>query len=181
MKATGVTGSNADLEPRAARRVDSRGSLCLKYPGSLLTSGPSPLIVKADTKTAMSGWRVLVVDDHASVRKGVCELLRSRKTIDVCAEAADGRDAVAKTTALRPALVIMDISMPVLDGLSATREIRKISPQTAVIILSMHDSQEMVETARQAGARGYVTKGKIESDLLIAVESVLRGELFFPS
>jgi two-component system, NarL family, nitrate/nitrite response regulator NarL len=124
--------------------------------------------------------RVLVVDDHESVRRGVCAILGSREDIELCGEASDGTEAVAKVRSLKPDLIVMDISMPVMDGISASREIRKVSPNTAIIVLSMHDSSQLMETARQLGLRGYVTKGQAASSLLQAVDSVVAGRPFFP-
>lgn len=124
--------------------------------------------------------RVLVVDDHEAVRRGVYAILGSRRDIEVCGEAADGSDAVDKARSLKPDLIVMDISMPVMDGISAAREIRKMSPDTAIIVLSMHDSSQLVETAKGLGLRGYVTKSEAASSLLQAVDSVIAGRPFFP-
>jgi two-component system, NarL family, response regulator NreC len=124
--------------------------------------------------------RALVVDDHESVRKGVCSILDSHQNIELCGEAADGSEAVEKTRSLKPDLIVMDISMPVMDGITAAREIRKISPNTAIIILSMHDSSQLMESARQLGLRGYVTKSQAGSSLLQAIDSVMAGNPFFP-
>lgn len=129
----------------------------------------------------MSTLRVLVVDDHESVRKGVCAILDSREDIEICGEASDGGEAIEKARALKPDLVIMDISMPIMDGISAAREIHKMSPETAIIILSMHDSKQLMERAKQTGLRGYVTKGQAGTALLEAIDSVLAGHPFYPS
>lgn len=128
----------------------------------------------------MSALRVLVVDDHESVRKGVCAILSSRPDLELCGEAVDGEDAINKAALLRPDIVIMDISMPGMDGMSAAREIRKLHPEIATIILSMHDSRQLIESARKVGIKGYVTKGQAGSILLDAVDSVAKGESFFP-
>lgn len=124
--------------------------------------------------------RVLVVDDHESVRKGVCAILGSREDIELCGEAADGSEAIEKFRSVKPDLIVMDISMPVMDGLSASREIRRLSPDTAIIVLSMHDSNQLIENAKQLGLRGYVKKSEAASRLLQAVDSVVSGEVFFP-
>jgi DNA-binding NarL/FixJ family response regulator len=129
----------------------------------------------------MPSLRVLVVDDHEAVRKGVCAILDSHDGLVVCGEASNGTEAVAKTAALRPELVVMDISMPGMDGISAAREILKLYPETRIIILSMHDSKQLIEGARKVGARGYVTKGQAGSALLDAVDAIVNQHDFFPS
>jgi two-component system, NarL family, nitrate/nitrite response regulator NarL len=140
-----------------------------------------PLLVRKPNPIEMATLRVLVVDDHESVRKGVCAILGSRADVEICAEAANGKEAVSKTDALQPQVIVMDVSMPEMDGISATREILKVHPSTAIIILSMHDSKQLVESARKTGARGYVTKGQAGSTLLDAIDAVAQGKEFFPS
>ena len=100
--------------------------------------------------------RVLIVDDHEVVRKGVRSLLLTRPDLDVCGEAIDGRDAVEKAAQLKPDVIVMDVSMPRLNGLEATRLIRGYVPKAEILILSQHDSPELVRQAFTAGARGYV-------------------------
>jgi len=99
--------------------------------------------------------RVLVVDDHEVVRRGVRSLL-SQSSYDVCGEAADGNDAVEKARQLKPDVIVMDVSMPTLNGLEATRLIRQEVPGSEVLIMSQHDSPAMIREAFKAGARGYV-------------------------
>jgi PAS domain S-box-containing protein len=122
--------------------------------------------------------RVLIADDHEVVRKGVRSLLRTQQNIDVCGEAVDGRDAVEKTRLLHPDLVLMDISMPNLNGFEATREILSAIPQTQVVILSEHETTQMVQQALYAGAHGYVVKSSISKNLFAALEKVGRHEIF---
>jgi len=129
----------------------------------------------------MPGLRVLVVDDHEAVRKGVCSILSSRPELEVCAEAVDGEDAIAKASSFRPDIIIMDISMPRTDGLSASRQILKEFPNLGIIVLSMHDTRQSVDSARQAGVKGYVSKGQAGSALLDAVDAVANGQTFFPA
>jgi DNA-binding NarL/FixJ family response regulator len=129
----------------------------------------------------MPSFRVLVVDDHEAVRKGVCAILAAHGELEVCGEASSGTEAVAKTTTLRPELVVMDISMPGMDGISAAREILKLYPDTRIIILSMHDSKQLIEGARKVGVRGYVTKGQAGSALLDAIDAIVHQHDFFPS
>src|SRR5580658_397574 len=122
--------------------------------------------------------RVLIADDHEVVRKGVRSLLRTQQNIDICGEAVDGRDAVEKTKLLQPDLVLMDISMPNLNGFEATREILSAIPQTQVVILSEHETAQMVQQALYAGAHGYVVKSSISKNLFTALEKVARHEIF---
>ena len=123
--------------------------------------------------------RVLIADDHALVRRGVRSLLRGRSDLEVCGEAIDGQDAIEQAQQLRPDLIVMDISMPGINGLEATREIRQILPDTNVLILSQHNSPEMMRLAVNAGARGYVVKSEIADNLLIGIDKVAGGETFF--
>jgi PAS domain S-box-containing protein len=123
--------------------------------------------------------RVLIVDDHEIVRRGVRALLSTFPECEICGEAVNGQDAIEKTQQLNPDVVVMDISMPKLNGLEATREIRRLFPQTEVLMLSQHESDEMVRQAFSAGARGYVVKTSIARDLITALETVSRHEPFF--
>ncbi|MGB7600199.1 MAG: PAS domain S-box protein, partial [Candidatus Sulfotelmatobacter sp.] len=127
-------------------------------------------------KTTM---RVLVVDDHEVVRRGVRSLIQSHSNYDVCGEAVDGQDAVEKAQQLNPDVIVMDVSMPRLNGLEATHLIRATLPDSEILILSQHDSPEMVRQAFKAGARGYVVKSSIARDLLAALECVARRQPFF--
>ena len=124
-------------------------------------------------------WRIIVADDHEIVRKGVCAVLGSQKNIEVSDEASNGQEAVLKALRLIPDLIIMDVTMPVLDGLSATRQIKESLPKIPIIILSMHDGPEMIRAVQVAGAQGFVTKKDVATALLEAVDAVLHGETFF--
>jgi two-component system, NarL family, response regulator NreC len=106
--------------------------------------------------------------------------LGSRADLDVVGEAAEGEEAIAKTASLRPDLVVMDVSMPGIDGIAAASEIVKLEPKPAVIIRSMHDTKQLVEGARKVGARGYISKSQVASTLLEAINSVISGRDFFP-
>ena len=123
--------------------------------------------------------RILIADDHELVRRGVRSVLRTRPDIDVCGDAIDGLDAIEQARLLSPDLIVMDISMPTLNGLEATREIRRILPEIDILILSQHNSPEMMRQALNAGARGYVVKTAISEDLLDGIEKLRRGQLFF--
>lgn len=120
----------------------------------------------------MGSLRILIADDHEVVRRGLRSLLGSRPDWEICGEATDGQDAVQKARSLKPDLIMLDISMPYLNGLDAARIIRKENPESEILILSQHESSEVVRAALDAGARGYVAKADISRDLLSAVEAV---------
>jgi DNA-binding NarL/FixJ family response regulator len=117
--------------------------------------------------------RILIADDHAVVRRGIRSLLESQPGWQVCGEAVNGRDAVAQAARLRPDVVVMDIAMPELNGLEATRQIAAALPQTEILILTMDDSEEVARQVLRAGARGFVLKSDADCSLTSAVE-VLR-------
>jgi DNA-binding NarL/FixJ family response regulator len=121
---------------------------------------------------------VLLVDDHGVLRDGVQRLLEANADIKVVAAVDDGREAVEKAAALQPDVVVMDISMPHMNGLEATRRIAERAPATAVAILSMHSSREMVREAFAAGARGYVLKESAGGEIVRAVRTVAAGRRF---
>jgi two-component system response regulator NreC len=130
----------------------------------------------------MNPIRVLLGEDHGIVRDGLRMLLESQPDFAVVAEAANGREAVARTKETRPDVAILDISMPELSGLEATRLIKAESPQTRVLILTMHESDEYFFRALEAGASGYVLKKAATQDLIAATRAVARGEAFlYPS
>jgi DNA-binding NarL/FixJ family response regulator len=123
--------------------------------------------------------RILVADDHDILRRGVRHLLSSRPDWQICAEARTGREAVLLCEEHKPDVAILDISMPELNGLEATRRIRKQSPLTSIIILSLHFSDELVKEVVEAGARGYVMKADTDRDLMNAVEAIANQRTFF--
>ncbi len=123
--------------------------------------------------------KVLIADDHEAVRKGVCAILTSRKDIEICWEAENGKEAVDKALAHRPDLIILDITMPVFSGFEAAREIRKKMPGALILILSMHESNQLIEEAKKIGVQGYVTKTQVGNTLLSAIDALLRNETFF--
>lgn len=122
--------------------------------------------------------KVLLADDHGVVRKGLRFLLE-QEGIEVSGEAADGREAVKMTEELGPDVVVMDIAMPMLNGIDAAAQIVKKNPRTGVIMLSMHADETYVVRALAAGARGYLLKDSAETDLLRAVEAVSKGKSYF--
>jgi len=127
----------------------------------------------------MSTFRILVADDHEVVRKGLIAVLQSEHDWQICGEAADGREAVAKAQQLKPDVVILDIGMPGLNGLEATRQILATNPQAR--ILALHDSDQVVREVLNAGARGFLLKSDAARDLVAAVEALRRGKAYFTS
>ena len=123
-----------------------------------------------------------MVDDHQVVRRGVAGVIADANSgWEVCGEASTGREAVAAAASLRPDIVVMDISMPDITGLEATRQILKNQPGTEILILSIHESEQMIQDVLRAGARGYILKGDAGSDLIKALETVREHKLFFTS
>jgi DNA-binding NarL/FixJ family response regulator len=129
----------------------------------------------------MGATRILVADDHEIVRRGVCTLLQSHSGWEVCGEAADGREAVEQAKQLRPDVVILDIGMPRLNGFDATRHILRDNPRTQVLILTISESEQVVEEVLKAGARGFVLKSDAARDVTAAVEALLHQRTFFNS
>jgi DNA-binding NarL/FixJ family response regulator len=127
-----------------------------------------------------TGWmlRVLIADDHGIVRSGLRLLLERQPDLEVIAEAADGVEARELAVRERPDLAILDVKMPKLTGLQATREIKRQAPDVSVLILSMHDDERYLFEALKAGASGYVLKAQADTDLLAAIRAVERGEPF---
>ena len=122
--------------------------------------------------------RILVADDHELVRRGIRAVLRTRRGWAVVGEAVNGREAVEKAGKLKPDVAIVDISMPDIDGLQATRQIREAAPNTPVVVLTMHESDQMVRRVLDAGALGYVLKSDLAKHLVKAVKNVSAGKLF---
>jgi len=127
----------------------------------------------------MDELRVLIADDHDLIRRGVRDLLAARSGWQVVAEACNGADAVRKTVSLRPDVAILDFSMPELNGPGAAAQIAERVPETGVVVLTMHDSEQVMREVLQAGARGLVLKSDADRDLVAAVEAVARKRHFF--
>ncbi|MCX7839037.1 MAG: response regulator transcription factor [Anaerolineae bacterium] len=126
--------------------------------------------------------RLLMVDDHEIVRAGLRMLLQTQPDIEIVAEASNGREAVARARELQPDVVLMDISLPDVDGFQATQQIKRALPQTAVLALTMHESDEYFFRMLQAGASGYVPKKAAPTDLVSAIRTVHEGGVFlYPS
>ena len=123
--------------------------------------------------------RILIADDHDLMRRGVRTTLQSRVGWEICGEAKTGREAVAKTEELKPDILVLDISMPDLNGVEAARKIRKASPNTEILILSMHYSDQLIREIVDAGVRGYIVKSDSDRDLIIAVETLAKHKPFF--
>ncbi|HET8921724.1 MAG TPA: response regulator transcription factor [Candidatus Acidoferrum sp.] len=125
--------------------------------------------------------RILVADDHHVVRMGLRSLLESKGGWQICAEAANGREAVEKAGKLRPDVAVLDIAMPLLNGVEATRQIRKLSPETKILILTMHDSEVLVQEVLGAGALGFILKDDADRNLIAAVDALLRHQPYLSS
>lgn len=126
----------------------------------------------------MSAIRILVVDDFRDWRRQVSLLLRARLEWQVIAEAPDGSDAVQKAKDLKPDLVLLDINLPKLNGIEVARRIRQLSPGSKIVFLTQDCDPDVVQAALSTGANGYLYKAHAQSDLLLAIEAVLRGEQF---
>jgi DNA-binding NarL/FixJ family response regulator len=126
----------------------------------------------------MQKIRVLVVDDHTIVRDGICALMALAGDIEVVGEAANGREALDKVKELKPDVVLIDIAMPIMGGLEATRRIRKESPGVKVVVLTQYDDREYVFPIIEAGACGFISKTAASSELASGIRSVYRGDSF---
>jgi two-component system response regulator NreC len=130
----------------------------------------------------MGKTSILVVDDHAVLREGVRALLSLYDDIEVVGEASEGKEAIRKVQEFMPDVVIMDIAMPGMDGLEATRRIRKKYPKIKVLVLTQHDNKEYILSVIKAGASGYVPKRALGSELVSAIRAVQEGDSFlYPS
>src|ERR1700704_4496647 len=123
--------------------------------------------------------RILIADDHEVVRRGLCTLLQTHEGWEVCGEAKDGRETVEKAKQVRPDVVILDVGMPNLNGLAATRQLLQQNPQQKVIVLTVTDSDHVIREALDAGARGFVLKSDAARDLISAVEALQHNRMFF--
>jgi DNA-binding NarL/FixJ family response regulator len=125
--------------------------------------------------------RILIADDHDIVRVGLRTLIGSQPSWLICGEASTGREAVTKTKELRPDVVVLDFSMPELNGLEATRQIRKAFPGTEVLILTMHDSEQLVREVLAAGAQGFLVKTDVMDHIVAAIQALAQHKPFFSS
>lgn len=129
----------------------------------------------------MPETRILLADDHAILRAGLRLLIDKQPGLTVVGEAGDGREALAQTRALQPDLILLDLNMPELDGLSALPLLKEAAPACRVLILTMLDDADHLRAALQAGAAGYVLKKAVDSELINAIQAVLRGETYVHS
>lgn len=129
----------------------------------------------------MQGLRILIADDHELVRRGLRALLEAQSGWQVVGEAQDGQEAVDQVAALKPDIVILDIGMPRLNGLEALRQIVKASPQTKVLVLTMHESDELIRGTLDAGAYGFVSKSGPTTELIFAVDALRKTKTYFTS
>lgn len=124
-------------------------------------------------------FRILIADDHELARNGIRALLETHPGWEVCGEAKDGRESVELAAATKPDVVLLDIGMPNLNGLEAARQILAVAPDTAILILTMHDSDNVIREVLRAGARGFILKTDAGRDLVAAVEALQRQRTFF--
>jgi DNA-binding NarL/FixJ family response regulator len=122
--------------------------------------------------------RALLVDDSLALRDAIRRLLSKSRSVQICGEATNGYEALEQATQLKPEVIIMDIGMPVMDGLEATRRLRRASPAIEILIFTEHDSEHAVNAAWEAGARGYLHKAVAAAELERAVETVARHESY---
>src|ERR1700720_1700021 len=118
--------------------------------------------------------RILIADDHEIVRQGIRSLFDLQTDWEICGEAVDGLDAIEKSKHLKPDVILLDVSMPHLNGLDAARVIRKEVPESKILIVSQHDPSYMLQRAMEVGAQGYVGKSELSRHLLTAVEKIIR-------
>jgi DNA-binding NarL/FixJ family response regulator len=125
--------------------------------------------------------KILLVDDHEIVRKGMRALLRTREDWSICGEASNGLEALSAAAALKPDVLVLDMSMPGISGLEVTKRLRSLGIEARVVMFTMHDSRSLLTEIRFAGAHGLVYKKDAARDLIVAIEKVLSGEKFFPA
>jgi DNA-binding NarL/FixJ family response regulator len=125
------------------------------------------------------GIRILIVDDHFAMRRGLRLIIESHAGWRVCGEAADGLEAIERAKELKPDIILMDVSMPKMNGLEATFQIIQLLPKTEVLILSLFDASELVNGAKEAGAHGYISKAAPENELITAVQNLAEHKSSF--
>ena len=133
------------------------------------------------TPAEMKPVRILIADDHQVVREGVRALIEREPEFEVCGAATNGREAVDLARKTKPDVVVLDITMPELDGVDATRQIKRVLPKTEVVVFSAHSSEDVVEQVFAAGAKSYIGKSDANRDLIAAIKSVAEHKPFFTS
>ena len=126
----------------------------------------------------MQKIRILLADDHTILRAGLRMMLNAQPDMDVVGEAQDGRHAISETQRLQPDVVLMDVTMPDMNGIEATREIKKLLPETKILVLTMHENDEYVFQALRAGASGYMLKEAADTDLISALRVIQSGQFY---
>jgi len=134
----------------------------------------STLVEAAVQRTEMNNARLLIVDDHEIFRRGLRALLEPSSEWQICGEAVDGLDAVEQCKSLKPDIVVLDVSMPRLNGLEAARLIRRENPESKIVIITQHDSPQIRSAALDAGARAFVTKSAVGSELVSALRNLIQ-------
>lgn len=127
----------------------------------------------------MKKIKVLLAEDHTIVRKGLCSILESDSNIVVVGEASNGNEALAEAKKINPDIIVLDISMPLLNGLEVAWQLSRILPDIKILILSMHDSEEMVFKSLEAGAKGYILKKAVPDELIAAIKMLFYGKTYF--
>ena len=145
----------------------------------MLAAQTNPQPREINLRTGTKALRILIADDHDIIRRGLRQLLTSRPDWEICAEAKTGREAVSLAEQFKPEIVVMDISMPDLNGLEAARRIHKLFPNTGILILTLHFSDQLVRDIVEAGARAYIMKSDADRDLVSAVEALADHRTFF--
>jgi DNA-binding NarL/FixJ family response regulator len=128
----------------------------------------------------MSSVRILIADDHPLARRALRSTLEKRIEFNVCGEAVNGNEAIQKAGDLNPDVIILDINMPELNGLDAARVIRRIAPNTLILVVSAHDAKPLVDEARTVGVRGFVSKADADQLLPLAIDALTHNQTFFP-
>ncbi len=141
--------------------------------GTATAALSSSLVEVPVANRSVTRKQILIADDHEMLRRGVRAMLETETCWEICGEAVDGQDAVDKAKALLPDLVILDINMPVLNGLAAVRQILRTAPQTKILVFTVHDSDQTVKEIHSAGAHGYLSKSNASNDLLRLVRELL--------
>lgn len=163
---------------RGWRKFEGMQLLAEEYVSKPIEPAALLLRVKSLLAEAIRLIKVLVADDHTMVRDGICAVLGLQKDINVVAEAVDGQDAFEKVVRLLPNVALMDIVMPVMNGLEATRRLTRECPQTKVLVLTQYDEEENIRAARDAGAWGFIPKRSASSDLVTGIRAVCSGKHF---